>query len=64
MNQIIVPHGVRQKLQKIFNKSHPFVRKALNGNDNSTIASKIRKAAIENGGYEVEIVESEKNRSL
>ena len=58
MNQIIVKHGTRKKLEKIFSVSHVTVRRALNGELNGKLsedkAKRIRKAAKENGGYEVQ----------
>jgi hypothetical protein len=66
MNEINVPHGTRQKLQKIFSKSHVYVRKALRGEckTDDKLALKIRKAALENGGKELQIVEPENKKAL
>lgn len=50
MNTIIVDHGVRNKLMKLFNTSYPTVRKALDGKSKSLLSLRIRKAALENGG--------------
>lgn len=64
MNKIIVEHGTRKKLEKIFGVSHVTVRRALSGNLDGKLsedkAKRIRKAAKENGGYEVQIVETKK----
>jgi hypothetical protein len=52
MGKILVELGERKKLMKIFGKSHVTVRRALNGQTNTLLAQKIRKAAIERGGME------------
>jgi DeoR/GlpR family transcriptional regulator of sugar metabolism len=59
MNTIIVEHGSKKKLQKIFNVSHVTVRKALNGEKDTDLAKRIRKAALQNGGKEVVIITNE-----
>lgn len=68
MNRIIVPHGTGEKLQKIFNLSHVAINLALKGKYKGRVseakAKRIRKAAIENGGIEVEIVKTEKSKTL
>jgi len=64
MNAIIVGHGVRNKLIKLFNTSYPTVRKALKGESKSLTSLKIRKAALENGGIEVVIVENDKKQVM
>lgn len=56
-NKIIVPQGTKGKLQKIFNTSHVTVRRALNGEGDSLLRNKIRKAALELGGIEMKIVD-------
>lgn len=65
MNRIIVPHGTNEKLQKIFNLSHVAINLALRGRYKGRVseekAKRIRKAAIENGGEEVAIVEDTKS---
>jgi hypothetical protein len=58
MNEIIVPHGLREKLKKLFNSSYPTIRKALKGDSKSLTSLRIRKAALESGGVEVEIKEN------
>jgi len=50
MNEILVPHGLKKELGDIFNRSLPFVRKALRGKTNHPDAPKIRKLALEKGG--------------
>lgn len=52
MGKILTVPGEKKKLMKIFNKSHVTVRRALNGEIDTPIAKKIRKAAIERGGVE------------
>lgn len=68
MNRIIVPHGTGEKLQKIFNVSHVAINLALKGKYKGRVsedkAKRIRKAAIENGGVEVAIVENVKSKTL
>lgn len=57
MNRIIVEHGIQKKLEGIFNVSHVTVRRALRGERNNDLSKRIRKAAIENGGVEMQKVE-------
>lgn len=52
MGKILVAFGERKQLMKIFDKSHVTVRRALNGEIKTPLATKIRKAAIERGGVE------------
>lgn len=63
MNKIIVPQGMKTKLQGLFNTSHVTVRRALNGETNSPLSQKIRRAALENKGIEMKPIEKEKNES-
>jgi len=63
MNKIIVPQGTKGKLQKIFQTSHVTVRRALNGEGESLLRNRIRKAALELGGVEVKIVEKKTKKS-
>ncbi len=56
MNKILVENGDKKELRRIFGVSYPTIRKALNGNSKSLLSVKIRKAAIERGGMEVELV--------
>ena len=51
---ILVNNGVRKKLMELFNCTYPTVRSALKGNVCTALSVKIRKAAIERGGIEVE----------
>lgn len=60
LNEIRVPHGVKENLGRIFKKSRPFIRKALRGQKNDEISLKIRFTAINHfGGYEVQMVEKQ-----
>lgn len=59
MAKILVAVGEKKQLMKIFNRSHVTVRRALNGEIDTELARKIRKAAIERGG-----VEQPKNKKL
>lgn len=58
MNEIIVPHGVKDKLVKQFKTSYPTVRAALKGKSKSLLCLRIRKAALDNGGVEVAAIEN------
>lgn len=60
MNEIIVPHGVKDKLIKQFNTSYPTVRAALRGKSKSLLCLRIRKAALDNGGVEVTAIDNNK----
>lgn len=62
MNEIIVPHGIREKLVKLFKTSYPTVRLALKGESKSLLSLRIRKGALENGGVEVVAVNSNKKK--
>ena len=53
MVKVLVLHGEKKELIKIFGVSHVTVREALNGKLNSQLAIKIRKAAVERGGVEI-----------
>lgn len=64
MNEIIVDHGVRNKLIKLFSTSYPTVRKALDGKSKSLLSLRIRKAALENGGKEVVIIENDRKQVI
>ena len=50
---ILVANGERGKLAKLMECSRPTVRTALNGRVTTSLAYKIRKAALERGGVEV-----------
>lgn len=52
MNKIIVEHGEKKRLAKLFKCSHVTIREALAGNTLSSLSIKIRSAAIERGGLE------------
>lgn len=54
MSKILVTHGEKKQLMKIFKVSHVTVREALNGRSTSPLAQKIKKAAVERGGVEIE----------
>ena len=53
-NPILVPHGEKKHLKKLFSVSYNTLTKALNGNTNTELQRRIRKAAIECGGKEYE----------
>lgn len=53
MSKILVNHGDRRVIAKIFNVSEVTVRNALKFGTNSDLAKRIRKAAIERGGVEI-----------
>ena len=50
MERILVPSGVSKYLGETFNRSQPFIRKALRGQTNHPDAPKIREAALKKGG--------------
>jgi hypothetical protein len=52
MNKILVSHGEKKELMRIFNVSHVTVRESLNGKSKSLLAKKIRTAAVKRGGVE------------
>jgi hypothetical protein len=52
LSMIVVPYGVRRELQKKFERSHPYIRKVLNGCLDCLDASSIRDMAIKKGGVE------------
>lgn len=51
MNKILIAHGNKKKLYAL--ACHVTVRRALNGEIDTELAKRIRKAALENGGCEV-----------
>ncbi|MGE4586874.1 MAG: hypothetical protein AB7D05_05985 [Mangrovibacterium sp.] len=53
MSKVLVPHGEKKELMRIFNVSHVTIREALLGNTKSPLSEKIRKAAVERGGVEL-----------
>lgn len=59
--KILVNHGDKGEIMKIFRCSYPTVRTALNGKVNSVLAVKIRKVALERyGGIEMKVVTDKK----
>lgn len=61
MSKVLVSHGEKKELMRIFDICHVTVREALNGKSDTLLAKKIRKAAIERGGVKVEIENNPKN---
>lgn len=53
MNEILTKHGERRYLAKLFGVSMVTVRNALRGTTKSNLTEKIRAAAIERGGMEI-----------
>lgn len=53
-NRIWVGYGEGKQLKKIFNTSYVTVNKALSGNANTDLQRRIRKAAMERGGMEIQ----------
>lgn len=56
MKKVIMAHGERVQLAALFGVSTVTVRNALKFKWDSDLAKKIRKAAIERGGAEVDIL--------
>ena len=56
MGEILMKHGERREISKIFNVSDVTVRNALKGRTQSELSRRIRKVAIERGGIEVDRV--------
>lgn len=52
LNQIVVKHGEKLKLAELLGHGTPFIRLALLGERDTLEALKIRKVAIERGGFE------------
>ena len=50
--KIILPHGGRTELAKLFDKSLVTIKSALDFRTDSDLAKRIRKAALARGGYE------------
>ena len=50
MKSIIVEHGTRKELMKMFKCTYPTVKSALNYKMNTVLSNKIRQAAINKGG--------------
>jgi hypothetical protein len=53
MTKILIEYGKRKKLMALLNTTFPTVRKALNGAEDTELCRKIRRAALENGGVEM-----------
>jgi hypothetical protein len=53
--KILVEIGEKKALGKLLGASYPTVRVALNGKSDTILLTKIRKAAIERGGMEIEM---------
>lgn len=55
MKKVLVPHGDRKFLADMFDVTTVCVRNALKFSSNSELAKRIRMAAIERGGAEVDV---------
>lgn len=53
MAKVLTEHGERKELGKIFGVCQLTIRRALEGQTNTALAKKIRKAAITRGGVVV-----------
>lgn len=53
MAKVLTEHGERKELGKIFGVCQLTIRRALEGRTNTTLAKKIRIAAIKRGGVVV-----------
>jgi hypothetical protein len=53
---IKVPHGVTGELGKLFRCCLPYVRYSLRGERDTQLARRIRRAAMEKGGKEYEVI--------
>lgn len=62
MKEILVRQGEKGKLAELFDVSYPTVRDALSGKRTSKVGIKIRKAAIERGGLEVDAINGKEVR--
>lgn len=60
MKKVLVDYGERNELAKLFNVTTVCVRNALKFSSNSDLAKRIRMAAIERGGSEVEVQPKQK----
>ncbi len=58
MGEILMKHGERREIAKMFNVSEVTVRNALKGRTQSELSRKIRKIAIQRGGIEVDNIKS------
>lgn len=61
MKKILVDHGCKLMLRKLFKCSYPTIRKALDGRSTSHLAYKIRTAALEQGGVLLDEVKENSN---
>lgn len=59
MKRIVINHGIRKELMDIFGTTYPTIRNALNYQTDTTLAKKIRKAALNKGGN---LLETTKNK--
>ncbi|MEA4916020.1 hypothetical protein [Proteiniphilum sp.] len=54
MGEILMKHGERKEIAKMFNVSEVTVRNALKGRTQSELSRRIRRMAIQRGGIEVD----------
>jgi hypothetical protein len=54
MKKILVAQGEKNELRKLFNTTYPTVLRALEGKVQTHLSVRIRRAAIERGGVEVD----------
>jgi len=52
MKRIVVEYGEREQLARLFKTSRRTIYSALSGQTKSKLALRIRRAAIERGGFE------------
>jgi acyl-CoA hydrolase len=52
-DKIIIDYGLRTRIMKALGVTYPTVRAALNGSDDTDVRRRIRRYALQNGGYEV-----------
>jgi len=60
MSEVLVRHGERKELSVLFVVTPRCVSNALKFDSNSDLAKRIRKAAIERGGSEVDVKPKQK----
>lgn len=53
MNQIIVNHGIKNRIKEDLNTTYPTIRAALYGITDTKLSQEIRALALELGGVEV-----------
>ena len=56
MKTILVEHGTKKEIMRIFKCTYPTIRTALNYKNNTPLASKIRQTALNKGGKLVESI--------